>query len=63
MRRIEKLGDALLSAATFPIRFCIGAYKAVSNNMPEKIELPIEISIKKEDKNGNRKEAVSRGEG
>ena len=62
MMRLKKLGDVIFSTATYPIRFCIGAYKAIDKHMPESIELPIEIKVK-EDKDGNtRSEAVSRGE-
>ena len=52
MTRIKKIGDVVFSAATYPIRFCIGAYKAIDKHIPESIELPIEIKIK-EDKDGN----------
>ena len=52
MMRLKKLGDVVLSTATYPIRFCIGAYKAIDKHIPESIELPIEIKIK-EDKDGN----------
>ena len=50
--RLKKLGDVVLSTATYPIRFCIGAYKAINKHIPESIELPIEIKVK-EDKDGS----------
>ena len=63
MMRLKKLGDVIFSTATYPIRFCIGAYKAIDKHMPESIELPIEIKVK-EDKDGNtRNQAISTREG
>ena len=55
MMRLKKLGDVVLSTCTYPIRFCIGAYKAIDKHIPESIELPIEIKIK-EDKDGNNRD-------
>ena len=55
MMRLKKLGDVVLSTATYPIRFCIGAYKAIDKHIPESIELPIEIKIK-EDTDGNSRD-------
>lgn len=55
MMRLKKLGDVVLSTCTYPIRFCIGAYKAIDKHIPESIELPIEIKIK-EDKDGNSRD-------
>ena len=63
MMRLKKLGDVVFSTATYPIRFCIGAYRAIDKHIPESIELPIEIKLK-EDNNGDaRKQTISRGEG
>ena len=52
--RIEKIGEQLVKAFTLPLRICIGAWKSVEANMPEKIEVPIEIK-RKEETNGNSK--------
>lgn len=46
MKRIEKVGNMLFSTITYPVRFVIGAYKAIDNYMPEQIELPITIKVK-----------------
>ena len=63
MMRLKKLGDVVFSTATYPIRFCIGAYRAIDKHIPESIELPIEIKLN-EDNNGEaRKLTISRGEG
>ena len=49
MKRIEKVGNMLFSTITYPVRFVIGAYKAIDNYMPEQIELPIEIKVKEKE--------------
>ncbi len=54
MKRIEKVGEALVTSLTFPIRMCIGVCKAVEKNMPDTLEMPIEIKLKKENKNANK---------
>ena len=54
MKRIEKVGEIIVRSFTLPLRICIGAWKSVEANMPEKIEVPIEIK-RKEETNGNSK--------
>ena len=54
MKRIEKLGEIIVRTITLPLRICIGAWKSVEANMPEKIEVPIEIK-RKEETNGDSK--------
>jgi len=54
MKRIEKVGEIIVRSITLPLRICIGAWKSVEANMPEKIEVPIEIK-RKEENNGNSK--------
>ena len=54
MKRIEKVGEIIVKSITLPLRICIGAWKSVEANMPEKIEVPIEIK-RKEETNGNSK--------
>ena len=49
MKRIEKVGNMLFSTITYPVRFVIGAYKAIDSYMPEQIELPIEIKVKEKE--------------
>jgi len=53
MRRIEKVGEVIVRSITFPLRMAIGICKAIETNMPEKLEMPIEIKLKKEDKNAD----------
>ena len=53
MKRIEKIGEVIVKTITLPLRICIGAWKSVEANMPEKIEVPIEIK-RKEEKDGNK---------
>ena len=52
MKRIEKVGEVIVKTITLPLRIFIGAWKSVEANMPEKIEVPIEIK-RKEENNGN----------
>ena len=54
MKRIEKVGEIIVKSITLPLRICIGAWKSVEANMPEKIEVPIEIK-RKEETNGDSK--------
>jgi hypothetical protein len=54
MTRIEKIGEVLVTSLTFPIRMCIGICKAVEKNMPDTLEMPIEIKLKKENKNADK---------
>jgi len=54
MKRIEKVGEVIVRSITFPLRMAIGICKAVEQNMPDKLEMPIEIKVK-EDKNGDSK--------
>ena len=54
MKRIEKVGEIIVKSITLPLRICIGAWKSVESNMPEKIEVPIEIK-RKEETNGDSK--------
>ena len=46
MKRIEKIGDGMIRAFTLPIRVCIGLYKCVEKNTPERLEMPFEIKRK-----------------
>ena len=50
MKRIEKAGDVMIKAFTLPIRVCIGLYKCVQKNTPERLEMPFEIKRKEENK-------------
>ena len=54
MKRIEKVGEAIVKSITFPLRMLIGVCKAVEKNMPDTLEMPIEIKLKKEDNNANK---------
>jgi hypothetical protein len=54
MRRIEKIGEVIVKSITFPLRMIIGICKAVEKNMPDTLEMPIEIKLKKEDNNANK---------
>ena len=54
MKRIEKVGEAIVKSITFPLRIIIGVCKAVEKNMPDTLEMPIEIKLKKEDNNANK---------
>ena len=58
MKRIEKAGDVLIKAFTLPIRGCIGLYKWVEKNTPERLEMPFEIK-RKEENDGRNKETTS----
>lgn len=55
MNRITKAGNELFKILTLPIRICVGIYKAVEKEVPEKIELPYEITKKgvENDRNEN----------
>ena len=54
MKRIEKAGEIIVRTITLPLRIFIGAWKSVEANMPDKIEVPIEIK-RKEETNGDSK--------
>jgi hypothetical protein len=58
MKRIEKAGDVLIRSFTLPIRICIGLYKCIEKNTPERLEMPFEIK-RKEDNDGRNKETTS----
>jgi len=51
MKRIEEAGDFVISLITLPIRVGIGIFNAVEKNTPEELEMPYEITKKKEKKN------------
>ena len=51
MKRIEKAGDVLIRSFTLPIRVCIGLYKCIEKNTPDRLEMPFEIK-RKEETNG-----------
>jgi len=53
MKRIEKVGEVLVSTFTLPIRVCIGLYKCIEKNTPDKLEMPFEIK-RKEETNGTK---------
>ena len=59
MKRIEKVGDGLIRAFTLPIRVCIGLYKCIEKNTPERLEVPFEIKRKEENDDGRNKETTS----
>ena len=59
MKRIEKVGDGLIKAFTLPIRVCIGLYKCIEKNTPERLEVPFEIKRKEENNDGRNKETTS----
>ena len=48
----------MIRAFTLPIRVCIGLYKCVEKNTPERLEMPFEIK-RKEDTDGRNKETTS----
>jgi|AACY02.18.fsa_nt_gi hypothetical protein len=50
MNRIQKAGNELFKTLTLPIRVCVGIYKAVAKETPERIEFPYTLT-KKEDNN------------
>ena len=54
MTRIEKIGEAIVKSITFPLRVIIGVCKAVEKNMPDTLEMPIEIKLKKEENNADK---------
>ena len=56
MKRIEKVGDTLVSSFTFTIRALIGLSRCIQKNMPAKLEFPFEIR-KKGDANGKVEDA------
>ena len=58
MKRIEKISDGMIRAFTLPIRVCIGLYKCVEKNTPERLEMPFEIK-RKEENDGRNKETTS----
>jgi len=54
MKRIEKVGEAIVKSITFPLRMIIDVCKAVEKNMPDTLEMPIEIKLKKEENNADK---------
>ena len=59
MKRIEKIGDVIIKGFTLPIRVCIGLYKCIEKNTPERLEVPFEIKRKEENNVGRNKETTS----
>ena len=59
MKRIEKAGDVLIKAFTLAIRVCVGLYKCIEKNTPERLEVPFEIKRKEENNDGRNKETTS----
>ena len=59
MKRIEKIGDVMIKGFTLPIRVCIGLYKCIEKNTPERLEVPFEIKGKEENNDGRNKETTS----
>ena len=58
MKRIEKLGELLVRAITYPLRATIGVCRCIDKSTPDSLEdcMPIEIKSKrKEETNGNTK--------
>ena len=56
MKRIEKLGELLVRAITYPLRATIGVCRCIDKSTPDSLEdcMPFEIKSKrKEDTNGN----------
>ena len=54
MKRIEKIGDVMIKGFTLPIRVCIGLYKCIEKNTPERLEMPFEIKRKEETDGRNK---------
>ena len=59
MKRIEKAGDVLIKAFTLPIRVCVGLYKCIEKNTPERLEMPFEIKRKEENNDRRNQETTS----
>jgi hypothetical protein len=53
MTRIEKVGEMLVRAFTYPIRATIGVCKCIHKSTPDTLNMPFEIKLKKEDKNAD----------
>ena len=56
MKRIEKLGEFLVRAITYPLRATIGVCRCIDKSTPDSLEdcMPFEIKSKrKEDTNGS----------
>ena len=53
MTRIEKVGEILVKAFTYPIRATIGVCKCIHKSTPDTLDMPFEIKLKKEDKNAD----------
>ena len=56
MKRIEKLGELLVRAITYPLRAAIGVCRCIDKSTPDSLEdcMPFEIKSKrKEDANGS----------
>ena len=56
MKRIEKLGELLVRAITYPLRATIGVCRCINKSTPDSLEdcMPFEIKSKrKEDTNGS----------
>ena len=58
MKRIEKLGELLVRAITYPLRATIGVCRCIDKSTPDSLEdcMPFEIKSKrKEETDGNTK--------
>tara|TARA_R100000963_G_C4568262_1_gene54216 strand:- start:303 stop:494 length:192 start_codon:yes stop_codon:yes gene_type:complete len=56
MKRIEKLGELLVRAITYPLRATIGVCRCINKSTPDSLEdcMPFEIKSKrKEETNGS----------
>ena len=59
MKRIEKLGELLVRALTYPLRATIGVCRCINKSTPDTLEgcMPFEIK-KKEEKHGTNTDKV-----
>jgi len=59
MKRIEKLGELLVRAITYPLRATIGVCRCINKSTPDTLEdcMPFEIK-KKEEKDGTNTNEV-----
>ena len=54
MKRIEKVGEMLVKAFTYPIRATIGVCKCIHKSTPDTLDMPFEIKLKTEEKDADK---------
>ena len=56
MKRIEKLGELLVRAITYPLRSTIGVCRCINKSTPDTLEDCLPYEIKRKEENDGRTE-------